>query len=118
MIELDEQRLEIRKTGKNVTEHVTQNINRMIEDTFLVWEEKHEKLEERVKNQENRIYFLEKQTWKRNMKEIRPRPMIVTFSTLGIKIKILKRKGELKDSQYYLKEDYSNYVLEKRKELQ
>ncbi|KOB71954.1 Endonuclease-reverse transcriptase [Operophtera brumata] len=51
-------------------------------------------------------------------KDIRPRPIVVTFSTLGIKIKIFKRKGALKDSQYYLKEDYPKYVLEKRKELQ
>ncbi|KOB64512.1 Endonuclease-reverse transcriptase [Operophtera brumata] len=134
----------------------------MMEDKFLVWEEKHEKLEDRVENQENRIYFLGKQASKINMflfgteeteisyesleeniiklvdqyfsikltyrdveevkrlgkKEIRPRPMVVTFSTLGIKIKILKRKGALKDSQYYLKEDYPKYVLEKRKEFQ
>ncbi|KAG6454359.1 hypothetical protein O3G_MSEX008661 [Manduca sexta] len=160
--ELDEQRLEIRETGKNVTERVTHNMSRMFEEKFLVWEEKHEKLKETVENQERRIYFLEKQARKTNMvffgieeseisydnlekniinwieqyfsiqlsysdiqevkrvgkKGERPRPIVVTFSTLGIKLKILKQKGALKDTQCYVKEDYPKYVLEKRKELQ
>lgn len=160
--ELDIQRQEIRETGKNVTDQVTQNINKILEERLLVWEEKHEKLKEIVENQEKRIYFLEKQARKRNLvlfgieetehsyenleeniikwveqhfsirltyndiqevkrigkKDARPRPVIVTFSSLGIKIKILKRKVALKDTQYYVKEDYPKYVLEKRKELQ
>lgn len=48
----------------------------------------------------------------------RPRPTIVTFSTLGIKIDIYKQKKALNDTTYYMKEDYPHYVLEKRKELQ
>lgn len=48
----------------------------------------------------------------------KPRPIIVTFSTLGSKISILKQKRLLKDTQYYLNEDYPKYILEKRKELQ
>ena len=51
-------------------------------------------------------------------KDVKPRPLIVTFSTLGLKISILKQKRLLKDTQYYLNEDYPKYVLEKRKELQ
>lgn len=48
----------------------------------------------------------------------KPRPIIVTFSTLGVKVSILKQKRLLKDTQYYLNEDYPKYILEKRKELQ
>ncbi|XP_045496026.1 uncharacterized protein LOC123694598 [Colias croceus] len=48
----------------------------------------------------------------------KPRPILVTFTTLGLKINILKQKNLLKDTQYYLKEDYPKYILEKRKELQ
>ncbi|GBP68635.1 Muscle M-line assembly protein unc-89 [Eumeta japonica] len=36
----------------------------------------------------------------------------------GTKIKIIKQKRALKDTNYYIKEDYPKYVLEKRKELQ
>ncbi|XP_039750722.1 uncharacterized protein LOC120626971 [Pararge aegeria] len=160
--ELDMQRHEIRETGKNVTEKVTQNINQMLEEKFLILEEKHEKLKEIVENQEKRLYYLEKQARKRNLvifgieetetsyenletnimkwidqyfalkltysdnqevkrvgkKEKRPRPVIVTFLTLGMKIKVLKQKRALQETQYYIKEDYPKYVLEKRKELQ
>lgn len=48
----------------------------------------------------------------------RPRPIIVTFTTLGMKINIIKRKRLLRDTQYYLKEDYPLQVLEKRRQLQ
>ncbi|XP_052742269.1 uncharacterized protein LOC128198868 [Bicyclus anynana] len=160
--ELNEQRLEIRATGKNVTEKVTENINKMLEEKFLVWEEKHENLRKVVENQEKRIYFLEKQERKRNLvifgieetetsyenlerniinwadqyfsiklnysdiqevkrigkKGVRPRPTIVSFTTLGIKINILKNRYALKNTSYNVKEDYPKYVLEKRKELQ
>lgn len=51
-------------------------------------------------------------------KNDKPRPVIVTFSTLGLKISILKQKRLLKDTQYYLNEDYPKHILEKRKELQ
>nr|XP_034833605.1 uncharacterized protein LOC117990222 [Maniola hyperantus] len=161
-MELDEQRLEIRETGKNVTEQVTINVNRMLEEKFLAWDEKHEKLKEIVENQQKRIYFLEKQSRNRNIvffgieetetsyeklesniikwveqyfsieltyrdvqevkrvgkKGERPRPLVVTFSTLGTKIKIWKQRNTLKDTHYYVKEDYPKYILEKRKELQ
>lgn len=46
------------------------------------------------------------------------RPIVVTFTTLGTKIKILKHKRALKETHYYIKEDYPKYVLEKRRELQ
>ncbi|KAI8422790.1 hypothetical protein MSG28_006535 [Choristoneura fumiferana] len=48
----------------------------------------------------------------------RPRPIIVTFSTFGTKINILKRSSSLKDTVYYITEDYPQHILEKRKELQ
>jgi hypothetical protein len=160
--ELDEQKTMIRESGKNVTDQVTQNINKILEEKFFIWEEKHEVLKDIVNNQEKRLYFLEKQAKQRNIvffgieenelsyenleiniirwieeylsiklsycdiqevkrigkKGERPRPIVVTFSTLGIKIKIFKQKKELKDTLYYMKEDYPKYVLEKRKELQ
>lgn len=161
-IDLDNQRQEIRDTGKNVTEQVTQNISRMFEEKFLTLEKNHENLKERVENQEKRLHMLEKQARKNNLvffgveeyeksyaslernfitwveqylsvklnysdiqeikrigkKEERLRPIVVTFSTLGTKIKIMKQKRALKDTNYYIKEDYPKYVLEKRKELQ
>ncbi|KOB78120.1 Endonuclease-reverse transcriptase [Operophtera brumata] len=157
--ELNEQRQEIRETGKNVTDQVTQNINSMFDEKFLAWEHKHEKLKEIVENQEKRIYYLEKQERKRNLvffgieetetsyasleknminwveqyfsiklsyidiqevkrigkKADRPRPIVVIFSTLGTKIKILKQKEALKDTHYYFKEDFPKQVLEKRR---
>lgn len=160
--EMEEQRLEIRETGKKVTEQVTQNISRMFEEKFMAMEQNQEKLKELVENQEKRIYFLEKEARKRNMiffgieenetsygnlekniilwiekylsitltyndiqevkrigkKEDRPRPIIVSFTTFGIKIKILKQKGALKNTNFYITEDYPKYVMEKRKELQ
>lgn len=51
-------------------------------------------------------------------KDERIRPIVVTFSTLGTKIKFLKEKRVLKDTIFYIKEDYPKHVLEKRKELQ
>lgn len=48
----------------------------------------------------------------------KPRPITVTLSTLGIKIDILKQRQKLKDTTYYIKEDFPHYILEKRKELQ
>ena len=160
--DLDNQRQEIRDTGKNVTEQVTQNISRMFEEKFLAIEKNHEKLKEVVENQEIRLHALERQARKNNLvffgieenektyeslernfinwveqylsvkisysdireikrigkKEGRLRPIVVTFSTLGTKIKILKQKSALKETLYYIKEDYPKYVLEKRKELQ
>lgn len=160
--ELDDQRLEIRETGKNITEQVTHNINSLFEEKFMALEHKQERLKEIVETQEQRIYFLEKQERKRNLvffgieetetsyaslekiiinwveqyfsikltysdiqevkrigkKSERPRPIVVIFSTLGTKIKILKHKDALKDTPYYFKEDYPKQVLEKRKELQ
>ncbi|XP_028176240.1 uncharacterized protein LOC114364323 [Ostrinia furnacalis] len=159
--ELDEQKSEIRKSADKVTERVTQNINKILEEKFLKLQDQHDKLKEKVENQEKRIYFLEKQARQRNVvffgieekessydnlqnnivsfikkyfntdielrdiqevrrvgkKGDRPRPIIVIFSTLGIKINIMKNKGLLKDTQYYLKEDYPLQVLKKRREL-
>lgn len=46
------------------------------------------------------------------------RPIIVTFTTFGKKLAILKNKTHLKDKNYYIKEDFPPQILEKRKELQ
>lgn len=49
----------------------------------------------------------------------RPRPIITTFITLGTKIKIFKERREaLRETIYYITEDYPKQILEKRKELQ
>ena len=160
--DLEEQKITIRQSGDSITEKVTQNLNRTLEDKFSIWEEKQNILREKVENQEKRIYFLEKQARKRNIvffgieenetsyenleksilqwidtylsikleqrdvQEVKrvgkkggtPRPIIATFSTLGLKINIFKQKRRLKDTPFYMKEDYPRYVLEKRKELQ
>ncbi|XP_046964210.1 uncharacterized protein LOC124540379 [Vanessa cardui] len=49
-----------------------------------------------------------------------PRPVIVTFSTLGKKIQVLKSKKYLKELNcgYYIKEDFPPKLVQKRKELQ
>lgn len=46
------------------------------------------------------------------------RPIAITFSTLGLKLKIQKHKHNLKNTAYYIKEDYPIEILNKRKELQ
>ncbi|CAH2108778.1 unnamed protein product [Euphydryas editha] len=46
------------------------------------------------------------------------RPIVITFSTVGFKLKILKNKSYLRNTSYYIKEDYPKEVLNKRKELQ
>ncbi|CAH2098627.1 unnamed protein product [Euphydryas editha] len=48
----------------------------------------------------------------------RPRPVVVTFLNLGIKIKIFKQRKALQYTNYYMKEDYPKHVLEKRQQLQ
>lgn len=46
------------------------------------------------------------------------RPIIATFTTLGTKIKIFKQRRALKETTYYITEDYPKQILERRKELQ
>lgn len=48
----------------------------------------------------------------------KPRPIVMTLTTVGRKIEILKQKKLLKDSNYYIKEDYPQHILEKRRMLQ
>lgn len=48
----------------------------------------------------------------------RPRPIIVTFCTLGTKINLSKNRSVLKNTGYYITDDYPQKILEKRKELQ
>lgn len=47
-----------------------------------------------------------------------PRPIVLSLTTLGKKIAILQKKKLLKDTNYYIKEDYPPQVLEKRRQLQ
>lgn len=160
--ELAEQKITIQKSGEKMTDQVTQNINKILDEKFKLWEDQFDALKTKVDNQEKRLYFLEKQARARNIvffgleetensysnleinlinfierhlstkldrrdiqevkrigrKGEKPRPIVVTFSTLGLKIDIYKQRTTLKDTPYYLKEDYPHYVLEKRKELQ
>ncbi|XP_052740764.1 uncharacterized protein LOC128198599 [Bicyclus anynana] len=46
------------------------------------------------------------------------RPIVISFTTLGRKIEILRNKKSLINSNYYIKEDYPPKVLAIRKELQ
>ncbi|XP_039764228.1 uncharacterized protein LOC120636735 [Pararge aegeria] len=45
------------------------------------------------------------------------RPITVTFTTLGTKIRIYKQRKVLKNTDYYINEDFPQHILEKRKEL-
>lgn len=80
-------------------------------------------LENNVINFINKHFSLELD--KRDIQEARrigkkgdkARPITVTFSTLGTKINILKQKNTLKDSGYYIQEDYPPNILERRREL-
>ncbi|XP_026481511.1 uncharacterized protein LOC113388333 [Ctenocephalides felis] len=162
LLELDDQKKEIRNSVLKVTEHVTQNINRILEEKLLALEEKYVKLKEIVDIQEKRIYFLEKQARQRNIvifgieelessyetlqkhmlnwldlhfsikltdtalqvvrrlgkKGDKPRPTLISFSNLSTKINILKQKKTLRDTCYYIKEDYPKQILKKRRQLQ
>ncbi|XP_047984422.1 uncharacterized protein LOC125224945 [Leguminivora glycinivorella] len=46
------------------------------------------------------------------------RPVVITFTTLGKKIQVLRKKKNLEGTNYYIKEDFTGKVLEKRRELQ
>ncbi|CAH2207428.1 jg1548 [Pararge aegeria aegeria] len=46
------------------------------------------------------------------------RPVVVTMSTLGRKIELLRNKHKLSKTSIYIKEDFSQKTLQKRKELQ
>lgn len=45
------------------------------------------------------------------------RPIVVTLTTLGIKINILKNKKKLDNTPLYIKEDFPREILEERKKL-
>lgn len=51
-------------------------------------------------------------------KSEKARPVIISFSTIGLKLEIQKNSKCLRNTQYYIKEDYPLEVLNKRKELQ
>lgn len=51
-------------------------------------------------------------------KESKIRPVVVTFTTLGKKIEILKNKKSLAEKSFYVKEDFPKEILNKRRELQ
>ncbi|XP_052742284.1 uncharacterized protein LOC128198873 [Bicyclus anynana] len=46
------------------------------------------------------------------------RPVVVTLTTMGLKLKVLRSKNLLKNTRVYLKEDFTPKILQKRKELQ
>ncbi|CAH2109221.1 unnamed protein product [Euphydryas editha] len=81
-----------------------------LERNFIIWTEQYLSL----KISHNDI----KEIKRIGKKDEKLRPIVVTFTTLGTKIKILKHKRALKETQYYITEDYPKYVLEKRRELQ
>lgn len=47
-----------------------------------------------------------------------PRPVVITFCTMGLKIKIQENKKCLENTPYYIKQDFPADVLLRRKELQ
>ncbi|CAH2088793.1 unnamed protein product [Euphydryas editha] len=48
----------------------------------------------------------------------KPQPITITFTSLGTKIEIFKQRRVLKDTYYYIKEDFPQHGLAKRRELQ
>lgn len=160
--DIDEQKKSIRNSAELVTEKVTENVNKILDEKFKTWEKDQENLKEKIEDQEQRLNNLEKHARQRNIvffgieeneksyldletnvinfinkyfsfnlncndvqevrrigrKSRKPRPITVTFTTLGKKIKIMKEKATLKDTIYYIKEDYPPHVLEKRRMLQ
>lgn len=46
------------------------------------------------------------------------RPIVITLTTMGLKIKIQKNKKKLEQTPYYIKEYFPLEILNKRKELQ
>ncbi|XP_045454339.1 uncharacterized protein LOC123663718 [Melitaea cinxia] len=51
-------------------------------------------------------------------KQVTPRPIIVTFLTMGKKLETIRNRKYLKGSTYNINEDFPRHVLEKRKSLQ
>lgn len=51
-------------------------------------------------------------------KQGNPRPVTVTFLTMGKKLEVLKNKRSLSNSNYNISEDFPKHILEKRKMLQ
>lgn len=51
-------------------------------------------------------------------KQRNPRPVIVSFQTMGKKLEVLKNKKSLLDTKYNINEDFPKQILEKRKMLQ
>lgn len=70
-------------------------------------------------NMEMKCQKLELDTIRRlgRKEENKLRPIVVTFSTLGRKIEVLKNKKILENTRYYIMEDFPPKVLEKRKQL-
>ena len=65
--DLDEQKTTIAKSAYEITEKVTKNINTILDTKIKIWEENQEKLKEKIENQEERLYILEKQARQRNV---------------------------------------------------
>lgn len=69
----------------------------------------------KIECNKNEIEFIRRMGKK---EEGKIRPIIVTFTTFGKKLHILKTKKLLKDSGMYIKEDFPPEILETRKKLQ
>lgn len=92
--------------GVHETEHCCEELTKLVLEIFNV------KMKINCSNLE--IEYI-RRIGKRNDK---PRPIIVTFTTLGRKIEVIKHKNLLQKYGWYLKHDYPPKVLEKRKVLQ
>lgn len=86
-------------------------------------ETSYENSEENIKSFIKRYFSIELES--SEIQEIRrigkkgekTRPITVTFTTLGTKIRIYKQRKILKNTDYYINEDFPQHILEKRKEL-
>ncbi|KOB67888.1 Endonuclease-reverse transcriptase [Operophtera brumata] len=130
--DLDTQRKEIREMKQEITLSINSNTNvkfRSLEIKNKILEEKVEQQKKTNKKQKT------KETIRNNMqikcdliiiesvrrlgrRNEKVRPVVVTFTTLGKKIEILRNKTTLEKTSDYVKEDLPVEILKKRRDLQ
>lgn len=147
---------------KKMEENIKYSINKNIDEKFKHIEERTNRIEQKVEQQQKAIDFFDRQLRKRNIiffgveekernydellkiileiineimgipcqkweiettirmgkKTGKIRPVIVTISTTGRKLELLRNKKKLMNTAIYIKEDYPPHILQKRKELQ
>lgn len=120
--ELEKQVVQQQKTIDNLERQLkTKNVIFFgVEET----EQSYEELQENMLETINNVMKIDcRRSEIENIRRLGPkrektRPVIVTLTTVGKKINILKNNKTLKESNIYVKPDYPKSVLQKRKDLQ